>query len=746
MFEPLAKLVSRYPRWILGAWLLVLLGAFPLANRLSEILTAQAESPANSVAKQVSDILGKNFEAQGELSVVLVTQGRGIRVGEPAFDEAYSKAIESVSALDGVSSIQDYQTTSALPLNADDGSFTVSLLNLASEDRKLARATSARVRELLASVDELSFALAGGPATQLELEQISERDVTRAELFGLPLSLIVLVIAFGALAASVLPIVIALSSITLSFALLFILGQVFEFAVFTQSIVTMLGLATGIDYALLMVNRYREELRKDSDKPRDAAYTSVLTAGKTVAFSGVTVMVALGALLVPPLPFIRSIGLGTMVVMGVSVSVSITALPALLALLGKRINWLKVTRLEPGQRSRKYWAKWAEAVLKRPWPVALAGLIFLLLLSLPALRIQLADPGPRSLSAATEAGQVFEALREIELEGLLKSFDVVIDLGERGFFHPSSVRDVAGVSSAFAELEGVDGTYSPMSAGAIPRLLLYQYYAEQENALNSEVGNLVRRTVSKDGRYALIRVFPASLSPREGAVLTQKLEGTLTDLELEGLVGGSYVREAEWTRVLYRSFPLAVGLVYLATFILLGLAFRSLLIPLKSILLNTLTVSAAFGVITLLYQFGIGHQLFGISDVLGFVDNSAPIFIFAIVFGLSMDYEVFLVARLFEAHEQGMDDRAAIIHALSTTGGVITSAAAIMIIVFSVFIFSEVVLIKTLGIGLGIAILVDASLVRIALVPAFMLLAGRWNWWLPRPLARLAERLNLSHD
>jgi RND superfamily putative drug exporter len=217
-------------------------------------------------------------------------------------------------------------------------------------------------------------------------------------------------------------------------------------------------------------------------------------------------------------------------------------------------------------------------------------------------------------------------------------------------------------------------------------------------------------------------------------------------LGLTARIGGDFIYEHETTKALYGQFPLALGLVYLATFIVLGLAFRSLLIPIKAIVLNTLTVGAAFGVLTLIFQYGLGATLFGLAGGLGFVDTAVPLFIFALVFGLSMDYEVFLVARIHEAHERGYDDKAAVISALTSTGGVISSAAAVMIAVFLPFVFSEVVLIKTLGLGLAVAIFLDATVVRLTLVPAVMALAGRWNWWLPKPFARLAERVNLSHD
>jgi RND superfamily putative drug exporter len=361
--------------------------------------------------------------------------------------------------------------------------------------------------------------------------------------------------------------------------------------------------------------------------------------------------------------------------------------------------------------------------------------------------MQVGLSGVRGLTEDTAARQAQMVLERVELDGLLRSFDVLMDFGERGFFHPSSVRQVAQFSRASAELAGVEQVYAPTTTGQVPGLLMRQYYASRASADVSPLQNLVEATVSQNDRYALVRIFPvASVLPWQSAGLDSQLQALAQDFNVSVLVGGDYVAEAEWARTLYTSFPLAVGLVYLITFVLLSLAFHSLLIPLKSIVLNTFTVGAAFGVITLVFQQGWAASLFGIDGGLGFIETSVPIFIFAIVFGLSMDYEVFLVNRIYEAHRRGVADREAVIYAITSTGGVISSAALIMIVVFSVFMFSSVVFIKTLSLGLTVAILLDATVVRLALVPAVMRLAGRWNWWLPRPMARLADRISLSHD
>ena len=731
---------------MLAVWLVIVLAALPFATRVGEVLNAQPAVPESSEPQRVSRLLAREFQQLDDYSVVLVSSSDQWRLGDPQFDRAYFRAIEALQGIPGVSGVRDYRRSRGLELVGDDGRYVISIIGIRSDSDAEAKEIASAMRTALEHVGGLEFSLAGGPASVQELEEISERDTRRAELYGLPLTLVVLVIAFGALIASGLPLLVALLSITLSFAVIYGIGQFMPFAVYTQSIVTMLGLATGIDYALLMVNRFREELRNGVDPARAAEITS-LTSGKAVIFSGITVLIALTALLVPPLAFIRSLGVGTIVVLIVSILVSTTALPSLLALIGQRVNTLRVTRRVPGLRSRSFWRRRAQLILRHPWAWAIAGAAALVLLSLPALQMEVADPGARGLSPATDARKVVGALEGVGLEGMLEPIEVLVDFGEEGFFNPSSQRQLSKLARRLQQLPTVGAVYSAMSVESLPTLLLYQYYATQELALNSELRELVVATVSEGGRYARLTLFPlGNLVPHELSELRQNLQQAIQEVDVQALVGGPAIFEAEWTHLLYRSFPLAIALVYVGILLVLGLAFRSLLIPLKSILLNTLTVATAYGVITLIFQEGWFAGLFGVPGGIGYVDASAPLFIFAIVFGLSMDYEVFLVARIYEAHQQGLSDWDAVVDALSSTGGVITSAAAVMIVVFSSFIFSDVVLIKTLGIGLSLAVLLDATLVRLALVPAMMFLAGRLNWWLPRPMARLADRVGLSHD
>lgn len=754
MLTRLGQFITSYPRRVLGVWGLILVAALPFASRLGEVLTSDSGEAPGSVAARVAEVASREFATDNAQQLLLVAVPKGATSPaeeevEEAFEETgsagagFEATIARVRRVPFVNSVIDYRDETLLPLYRD-GTY-IAILNLNVAGGAEAREAMRTLQELLPRRGALTYLLSGGAAVERELQEIAKRDARRAEIFGLPLSLVVLTVAFGAVVAAGLPLLVALLSITLASAGLFFLGQLMPFATFAQTVVTMLGLATGIDYALLMVNRYREELRSGSDA-REAAITTTATAGKAVVSSGFTVLIALVSLLLPPLAFIQSIGIGGIAVMLTSVLVSVTALPACLVLLGPRVNALKLTRRDPGNRSQGFWRNRAHIVMKRPWLWTVGGVLLLLALSFPALNMQVAVTGIRGLTDRTEVRQVLNILEERELEGLLRSFDVLIDFEERGFYHPSSVRAVSRFSRGAAELEGVEQTLSPTTTAGFPPLLLAQYYATPETALASPFAELVRTTVSENGRYALLRVFPpGDILPAERQRLADRLVELGRELDVAATVGGGHVGEAEWTRTLYRSFPLAIGFVYLATFLLLCLALHSILLPLKAILLNTLTVGAAFGVITLIFQYGFGAPLFGLSGGLGFVDTSVPFFIFAIVFGISMDYEVFLVSRIIEGHKQGLSDREAVAEALSTTGNVITSAALIMFVVFAVFAFSEVVLIKSLSVGLSVAVILDATLVRLVLVPAMMLLAGRWNWWLPRGVARIAKRVDMGH-
>lgn len=753
MFEGIGYVVSKYPRAILLAWILIIVIVLPWSQRVNSVLSNDLGNPPASEANYVQQILNEEFANKEQETLFLtatftVNSDDTDKLRPENWQEAqleFEKIVDGLQNVDGVVSIIDNRSRKSLPSFSEQNSSSLAIMQINSHNLG-STAITVKLKQLLPQGELLSYYLTGIPAIDLTSIEISHRDRRRAELFGLPLSLIILLIAFGALVAALLPLLVALISISLSFALIFVVGQFWAVPTFVQTVVTMLGLAAGIDYALLMVNRFREELLKGF-QPREAAILTTKTAGKAITLSGLTVIIALTALLIPPLTFVRSVGFACMIIIFFSVVISITALPALFCLLGKRIDLVSFSKKTLGKRSYFYWQRWAEGVLKRPlWWIAV-GLLSLLILSYPTLSIQTGFLGVEGLAEDTDVHKAQAILTDLGLTNLIRSFEVILDFEEKGFFHPSSVHTVSKLTRNIESLNGVTEIYSPTKSGSLPRLFMQQYYATRELALQSPLKNLVLATVSTNGRYVLLQIFPrAGILPAESRQLVKDLREIIQVVDVPVFIGGSYALEHSWVKTLYQSFPYAIFLVYIITFVLLGLAFHSIIIPLKAIILNTLTVSAAFGVIVLIFQKGWFANFFGLSQSLGLVEASIPIFIFAIVFGLSMDYEVFLVTRIFENHQKGLSDREAVIKAISATGGVISSAALIMLVVFVVFIFSDLVLIKTLALGLSVAVFLDATLVRLALVPAVMLLAGKWNWWLPKSLERAIKKVNLLHD
>ncbi len=752
LFKSIGQIVSQRPWIVLLAWVIIVLAIIPWSRRVNEVFSNNTGGLLlNTEERFVKQVIRENFASERKRQLFLTVTATNLN--DESWSERLSQASEqfeavlnSLQKVEGITSISYFGNSSNFPSFSKELHSSLALIQLNTENLAKAFEITKQIQEILPKEGLLAYYLTGVPAIELAFLETAKQDTKRAELYGLPLSLVILVIAFGALVAASLPILVALMSISISFATLFLLGQFLDISAFVQTVVTMLGLATGIDYALLMVNRFREELLQGSS-PKEAAISTTATAGKAVALSGLTVVAALTALLIPPLAFIRSVGLSCMVVIFFSVVISLTALPALFCLLGKRINLVNISKSTLGQHSRRFWYTRAKQVLKKPFLWVFLGFIILLGLSYPALSIEAGFSGVRGLTEDTNVNKAQLVLEDLDLDGLIRSFDIVIDFGEQGFFHPLSVRTVTELSREIKNLDKVITLYSPTQTGRLPPLLRQQYYATQELALQSPLRNIVKATVGENGQYALLQVFPeAGILPTESRRLAAELRNILKEANLNVFLGGDYAFEHDWVNVLYQSFPYALLAVYIITFILLGLAFHSLLIPLKSIILNTFTVSAAFGVVVLIFQNGWFAPYFGLSEGLGFIEASIPIFIFAIVFGLSMDYEVFLVARIFENHKKGLSDKEAVIQAVSATGGVISGAALIMLLVFAVFIFSHLVLIKTLALGLSVAVLLDATLVRLALVPAVMLLAGKWNWWLPSSLKKITRGIDLSHD
>jgi len=584
--------------------------------------------------------------------------------------------------------------------------------------------------------DGFDVMVTGFPALDHDVRTISAEDSERGERRVLPLTLVVLIVAFGALVAAMVPIVVGVLAITIALGLVTIAARYVPMSVFVLNITTMVGLGVGIDYSLLVVTRFREELNRGLS-PVDAAVRTVETAGSAVITSGLTVVVGFAALLTTPLSDTRSVGVGGLFVVLVAVLLATTFLPAVLAVLGRNIDrpkWL--ARPLATFHAPTGWERWARWLGHRPWRAVAAGGSAIVLLAFPATQIRLGLPATNWFPPESESGRGLAALRAMGASGVIQPIRVVVQLPEgehaprgRWLSGLKALTDSIRKDPRVREVRGVASVRPHMST-----LQLLFFYSDPA-AARQKYAKFFDAYLSTDERTTLLDVIPADTVSLAGMMDVARHVRAVVHRGVRGLggaeilVGGFAASNVDTQHELLRRFPETMGLVLGITAIMLFAAFRSVLVPLKAVLLNCLSVGAAFGLTVLVFQHGYGGRLFGLEGPTEAIWAVVPVLVFAIVFGLSMDYEVFLLTRVKEVFDKtGRNDHATM-EGLSATASTITSAAAIMILVFGTFAFSRVLAVQLVGFGLAAAVLLDATLIRMVLVPAIMHIAGRWNWW-----------------
>ncbi|GAA5438852.1 heme uptake protein MmpL11 [Deinococcus caeni] len=737
----LGRLVSHHPWAVLIAWLIAAALSVPFAARAPAALNADpASGLITSESTLVTDALRDRFGETDTNTVILVTRSTP-PLGTPAGDAAYQRFLDGLDDVPGVTRVTAAQGSGPYRTRSGDGTLALTLAQIPLLDG--ASDALRRVREYAATQDSpaLDIRVTGGQAIADDFTYYAEYDTKRSELVALPLIGALLLVVFGALVATGLPLAVGVLSISVAMAALYGLTHLMPVSTFAQSVITMLGLGAGIDYALLMVNRFREELNRTPD-PRRAADRTVQTAGRSVAFSGLTVAIAMAGLILPPIAFVRSIGIGGVLAVLLTVLASLTALPAMLALLGDRVNsprLLNFTWAQSGAASAG-WTAFARRVTARPWTAVLGSAALLLLLASPALNIRTGYAGAWGLTPGVESRDALKDVETLGAGGLLSQFEVILDLkGER--YGPDDRAPFQALVTDLRALPGVQGVLSPF----LTPQDLQAAGGEGADQL-AAVSALTTRSFSRDRTLLRVTVVPdRNLPARDIPAFERQIRETIQASGYTYLLGGAPVGGEEFSRAITGSLPTVILAVFTGTFLLLMVAFRSLLIPLKSILMNALTVGAAVGVVTLIVQDGFLAGPLGIPADVGVLDASLPVLLFAIMFGLSMDYEIFLLSRVQEEYLAGHTNDEAVVRAVGHTARIITSAAIIMFIVFAAFTFGRVVASKSIGLGLAVAVALDATLVRLVLVPAFLKLAGKWNWWLPAWLDKRLPRIRLEH-
>jgi RND superfamily putative drug exporter len=729
--------------WVAGVVLAAAIVLLPFsfhAERHLETATRVEGSEAESVRQE----LASRFRSPFVDRVVLVVQGL-----PPADSAEGERALATIVAAlrqePGVSGVVSHLELRD-PIFLGRGGATFVLVGLASTDGpveslvpKLHELANSLQNQLRGRYPAVKLELTGEIPLNFDIRKASADDVQRGESLVIPATLALLLVAFGSLVAALIPLAVGQLAIAGTLAITGFLAQRWHLSILVQNLATMLGLGLGIDYALLMVSRFREAISAGLDAPA-ASVIAARRAGRTLLISASTVAIGFLALLTVPISEIRSIGVAGFLVAAISVLLTNTLVPAVLALLGPRINAGRMPftpKLDPhrAERTGRRWRQWGRVIVAHPWLALFLAGAPMLLLAWQATRLDTSLPRGNWLPQAAESVHALHTLEQMDRAGVVQSLRVIVELPT------DSIEQTDAGWNALDRLTK-ELARDPRCA----RVISITTIAEGNRSALSDLSRETRRTfLSSDGRAALLEVLPAaSVSLRGQVDWVRELRKTGA-AALSGVpgatlrIGGIPALNADYQTIVEDHFASVMALVVGGTLLALLGGFRSLFAAVKAIALNLLSVAASFGALVLVFQDGHGSSLLGVPGGTGSVFPLVPIVAFAIVFGLSMDYEVFLVARVLEARRSGLREEDAIPEGLARTAGLITSAAAIMIVVFAAFTFGNFLVVKMIGFTLAIAVFIDATLVRIVIGPALLRIAGDWNWWpggLPRaPMA-----------
>ena len=722
----LAGLAVARRRLVLVVTALFLAVAGTFGGGVAAELSGGGFDDPDAESVRAAQVLEEQFGSGAPNLVLLARAPNG--VDDPAAVAAGEALVARLSAEPGISGVTSWWTSGRPDaLKARDDSSAVVLARIAGADD----AAVTRVEELAPSYRGefrgLQVEIGGQAEVFSEVGHTIERDILRAEAIAVPLTMVLLVLVFGSAVAAGLPLLIGVLSILGTFLTLHVLAKTTDVSVYSVNLATSLGLGLGIDYALFMVTRHREELARGLSVPA-AVVATVRSAGRTVLFSALTVLLSLSALLVFPLYFLRSFAYAGIAAVVFAALGAVVVLPAALAALGHRVDRLDLRRplrrllrlpapRPSGVGDDGFWSRVAHLVMRRPLPIATSVVALLLLTAAPFGSVVFGLPDDRVLPRGAGAFQVAQTMREDYPGRESMALSVVA---------PTASGDVSAYAAALSSVEGVERVDAETGRWAAGR----------------QVGPPVDGLTAQAGTF--LRVVPSveSYGP-EGEQLVRDVRAVPSPIG-PVLVEGQAASLVDTKAALKQKMPLALGLIFGTTFVLLFLFTGSLLIPVKALVLNVLSLCATFGAMVWVFQQGNLVGLIGDPVVTGTLDTTIPILMFCLLFGLSMDYEVFLLSRIKEVWDATGDNTRAVAVGLQRTGRIVTAAAGLLAIVFLAFVSSDISFIKLLGLGTALAILVDATLIRGALVPAFMRLAGRANWWAPAPLRRLHDRFGLS--
>ena len=713
------------------------------AERSLETATRVEGSQAETVRNELADRFRSPFVDR----VVLVVQGL-----PPANSDEGAQALQTIAdglrAQTGVSGVVSYLDLKD-PVFLGTGGGTYVLVGLASTDVPVESLVpglhvlaASLQNQLKSRYPAVKLELTGEIPLNFDIRKASAEDVRRGESLVIPATLALLLVAFGSLIAALIPLAVGQLAIATTLAITGFLAHRWHLSILVQNLATMLGLGLGIDYGLLMVSRFREAVASGFDGPA-ASLIAARQAGRTLLISASTVGIGFLALLTVPISEIRSIGIAGFLVAGLSVLLTNTLVPAVLSLLGRRIDIgrLPFTPKLDAQRAEctgVRWRRWGNVIVAHPWIALVVAGIPMLLLASQVRYLDTSVPPGDWLPQSAESVHALHTLERMDRGGIVESLRIIVEL-------PTD-----SIAQTDAGWNALDSLTKRLAADPrSDRVISLTTIAEGNRTSLPELSRETRRSLlSSDGRAALLEVLPkGSVTLREQVDWARELRKTgapaLTGVAgTTLLVGGIPALNADYETIIRQHFPSVMGLVVGGTLLALLCGFRSIVVAVKAIALNLISVAASFGALVFVFQQGHGSRFLGVPGGTGSMFPLVPIVTFAIVFGLSMDYEVFLVARVLEARRSGLNELEAIPEGMARTAGLITSAAAIMIVVFAAFTFGGFLVVKMIGFTLAVAVLIDATIVRMVIGPALLRLAGDWNWWPGGPATMSSKNHN----
>jgi putative drug exporter of the RND superfamily len=758
-FERLGSAVYRHRRAVIAAWGIVLLAALPFAPRAGGALRAGGFTLDTLESARARALLVAELHLPPS-ALVVVFHSDALTVGTAPFEDAVSSAMAAVPTSAHVVNVLSHRAAPRQVSADGHTAYDIVFLDLAPDDSPLSLPT---MEAALGPAPGVDVALAGGPAFYGDVQTVSESDLRRSEAISLPLAGLALVLVFGSLVAAAVPLAVGGSAVVVALAVIFGLANLTPMSIFVLNLATLLGLGLGVDYSLLLTSRFREELAAragwrampvgpERDAARDAAVETavritVATAGRAVFFSGLTVLLGLIGLILFQFMILRSVGIAGAVVVGLAVLAALTLLPAILGVLGPRLDALAIRRVAVTSGAEGPWARLARAVMRRPVAVLVPTLGLLLVLGFPFLHVRFNAPDATILPATVPSRASYELLAREFGEGAFAPLTIAIRT-QGPATAPATLAALYDYSRRLASDPRVTRVVSLVDVD--PRLTLAQYQLLY-SAPTGPPDRFIQATLASStaGDLTAFSIYtPYGPNADAGRALVQELRAPAGPLAPPAgttvLVSGGAAEVQDVVTEMAAEFPRTGLFILVTTYLVLFVLLRSVVLPAKALVMNSLSIVASFGALVWIFQDGNLSALLGFQP-LGYVETTQPVILFCVLFGLSMDYEVFLLSRMKETWDRTGDNIAAVAFGLERSGRIVTSAALIVVVVAGSFAFADIVLIKALGVGMALAVALDATVVRALLVPATMRLLGHWNWWIPVRVERwLASRLPLA--